>query len=80
LIWAAISPSEIASLSFSSSTPYFKKLIVKTATPPTLASQVFDAYPGNVLSEIIVPIGCASAYKSATNWSEYADIIKEGVV
>ena len=59
-----------------------KKVIMKPATPPTIALNVGNTtqssfhYNGS-LKEIIVPAGCAEAYKNATNWSYYADIIKE---
>ena len=59
-----------------------KKVIMKPVTPPTIALTVGDImqssfnYNGS-LKEIIVPAGCAEAYKNATNWSYYADIIKE---
>lgn len=43
-------------------------------TPPVLDSTAFS---GTNLSEILVPAGCGEAYKSATNWSVFADIIKE---
>ena len=59
-----------------------RTVIMKPTTPPTI-----QAVPGNEmqssfpirgsLKEIIVPAGCGEAYKSATNWSYYADIIKE---
>jgi hypothetical protein len=52
-----------------------KKVIMKPETPPTIAA---DAFMRNgSLKEIIVPAGCGEAYKSATNWSTFADIIKE---
>lgn len=59
-----------------------KKVIMKPTTPPTIALNVGNvlqssfSYNGS-LKEIIVPAGCAEAYKNATNWSYYADIIKE---
>ena len=42
-------------------------------TPPTLGSNVF---PSNVTT-ITVPVGCGNAYKTAKNWSNYADKIVE---
>ena len=51
------------------------KITLEGENPPSLASDVFIGTSG--LAEIIVPKGCAEAYKSATNWSTYADIIKE---
>lgn len=49
---------------------------IKATTPPTLGTKVFNGC--DVLEKIIVPIGCGDAYKGATNWSAYADIIVEG--
>lgn len=48
---------------------------VKANTPPTISSSAFTNC--NALAQIIVPVGCAEAYKAATNWSKYADIIVE---
>ena len=42
--------------------------------PPTLGSSVFDS---DSHFQIIVPKGTLDAYKSATNWSAYADKIVE---
>lgn len=50
------------------------KIVVKATTPPQLSGSFYGC---SSLTEIIVPVGCGAAYKSATNWSEYADIIKE---
>lgn len=48
--------------------------IVKATTPPTLDSGfASDAS----ITEILVPIGYGDTYKSATNWSSKASIIKE---
>lgn len=44
-------------------------------TPPSLGFSAFGECSN--LSQIIVPTGSADAYKSATNWSEYADLIVE---
>ena len=41
--------------------------------PPTLGS---SAIPSNVTT-ITVPVGCSDAYKTAKNWSAYADKIVE---
>lgn len=46
---------------------------VKAVTPPTLGSAVFEGTP----VKIAVPIGSGDVYKSATNWSAYADKIVE---
>lgn len=48
---------------------------VAASTPPTLGTNVF--YGCTALEKIMVPTGCATAYKSATNWSTYADYIVE---
>ena len=42
--------------------------------PPTISTSTFKA---TQLNKIIVPAGCADAYKSATNWSNFADYIEE---
>ena len=42
--------------------------------PPSIQSNTFYA---NKLNKIIVPAGCGEAYKSATNWSNFADYIEE---
>ena len=56
-----------------------KTLIMKRAAPPYLANS--SAFQGcDALEEIIVPRGCGDAYRAATNWSTYADIIVEGDV
>lgn len=44
-------------------------------TPPTITSDGFGG--GYYLEKIIVPKGSLDAYKSATNWSKYADIMEE---
>lgn len=52
---------------------------LKSSTPPTIALGVFAN--SKKLSKIIVPVGSADAYKSATNWSAFADkIVEEGAV
>ena len=43
-------------------------------TPPTISQSLF--YNCNSLSAIYVPAESVEAYKSATNWSKYADIIQ----
>lgn len=45
-------------------------LIMRSATPPTLGSTL-------MAKNILVPIGASEAYKSATNWAQYADRIVE---
>lgn len=56
-----------------------KTLIVRAKKPPSLWA-LTPFYECTALEEIIVPIGCGDAYKSATNWSAYADKIVEGDV
>lgn len=43
-------------------------------TPPSIQSNTFTA---SYLQNIIVPKGCGDVYKSATNWSNFADYIVE---
>ena len=48
--------------------------MILATTPPTIQSNTFrDAK----INKIIVPVGTLAAYKSATNWSAYADKIEE---
>ena len=49
-------------------------ITILATTPPSIQSSVFS---GSKINKIIVPAGCGDAYKSATNWSEYADYIEE---
>ena len=51
-------------------------IIIRATTPPSIESTVF--IQSSNIKQVIVPQGCADAYKSATNWSKYADIIIEG--
>lgn len=44
-------------------------------TPPTLSSTAFDNTSSSLV--ITVPKGCLDAYKTATNWSAYADKMVE---
>ena len=48
---------------------------LKRTTPPTLNRTAFNNC--TALTQIIVPAGKLSAYKSATNWSAYANIMVE---
>jgi hypothetical protein len=50
-------------------------MIIHCSIPPILASNTFKYC--NSLIKIYVPYGCGEAYKSATNWSAYADLIEE---
>lgn len=43
-------------------------------TPPTIQVNSFNV---STLNKIIVPIGTSNAYKTATNWSNYANYIVE---
>jgi hypothetical protein len=52
-----------------------ERVVMRPTTPPTIQSSTFDS--NAVKTEIIVPIGCGDAYKTATNWSAFADIIVE---
>ena len=47
---------------------------VLATTPPTLGSSVFDNNASG--RKIYVPSDSVNAYKTATNWSDYADIIQ----
>lgn len=47
---------------------------ILVAIPPTLNSTAFN---GAKINKIIVPKGTLDAYKTATNWSEYADKMVE---
>lgn len=42
--------------------------------PPTISSKTFHQ---SYLEKIIVPKGCGEAYKTATNWANFADYIEE---
>ena len=46
-------------------------------TPPTLGATNAIS---TATTTIHVPVGCGDAYKTATNWSAYADIIVEDIV
>ena len=50
---------------------------MKPTTPPTISSSTFTT---SKLNKIIVPVGCGDTYKSATNWSNFADYIEEATV
>jgi hypothetical protein len=51
-----------------------KTVTVLATTPPELGDYVFDDCHDDL--KIKVPAGSVNAYKAATNWSEYADIIE----
>lgn len=48
-------------------------VIMLSETPPTLNSSSTLIY----INSITVPKGCLEAYQSATNWSQFADIMEE---
>lgn len=48
-------------------------ITIHATTPPTLVSTAFSS--DNALDEIRVPASVLEEYKSATNWSQYADIM-----
>lgn len=50
-----------------------KRVVVRAATPPTLGSGNFTNSPN--LIAIYVPDASLEAYKTATNWNQYADRI-----
>ena len=43
-------------------------------TPPTITTSTFTA---SYINKIIVPVGCGETYKTATNWTTFADYIEE---
>ena len=49
-------------------------ITMKPITPPTITTSTFIS---SNLNKIIVPVGCGDTYKSATNWSKFADYIEE---
>lgn len=63
---------ELGSSAFSSM-DNLSSVICLATTPPSDAYVAFAAYSG----QIIVPKGCGEAYRTAENWSEYADLIQE---
>ena len=54
--------------------PKLARVVVKAATPPTLAANAFNN--SSALTSIYVPDASVEAYKTATNWAAKADIIK----
>ena len=50
-----------------------RKIVVTATTPPTIQSNTFNQC--TALASIEVPKASLSAFKAATNWSAYADII-----
>ena len=53
-----------------------QKMIVRilATTPPSINADTFQV---TKINKIIVPKGCGDAYKTATNWANYADFIEE---
>lgn len=52
-----------------------KYVRVRATTPPSISTSTFNGC--TALEKIAVPIGSGDAYRQATNWSAYADIIVE---
>lgn len=53
---------------------YKGTLVFESSTPPTISSNTFSK---SFINKIFVPVGASSTYKSATNWSTFADYIVE---
>ena len=66
------SVTSIGDYAFSGNVTKQMTLTVLPTTPPTLGSNVFFL---DTMSVIKVPAASVAAYKSATNWSSYADYI-----
>lgn len=64
----------IASSGYGSVSKYYK-IRIKATTPPNLSGAVSNSE--NWPISITVPQGCLETYKTATNWSTYADIMVE---
>ena len=58
---------------------YVETIYIKATTPPEIESRRLKVGCSR-LSKIVVPKGCANAYKSATGWCDYAEIIVEGEI
>ena len=51
-------------------------IICRASTPPTLGGTIFGkSYVNATIGGIYVPDDSVEAYKTATNWSAFADII-----
>ena len=50
-------------------------LTIKATVPPKAPSTIFTWTDGGTASKIYVPKESVEAYKTAENWSQYADII-----
>ena len=55
--------------------PNLDDIYIKSSTPPTLYDSSHN-YLSNITA-IHVPVGSGGAYKSATNWANFADYIEE---
>lgn len=77
-VWltSVLIPSEVTSIGVNAfrNCSRLTTLEMKPTTPPTLGSY---AIANSGLTQIIVPAGSLSAYQSATNWSDYADLMVE---
>ena len=49
-------------------------IIFESTTPPSITTNTFSSYS---LNRILVPSGCAETYKTATNWTNFANYIYE---
>ena len=67
--------STIAGLMFSYSKNCIVTLICEAATPPELGGNIFHSASTSSFEAIYVPDASVEAYKTATNWSTYADRI-----
>lgn len=53
-------------------------IIIEATTPPTLDANAFNTSTYmTTIAKIVVPKGCGSAYKTATNWTVVASLIEE---
>lgn len=59
---------------YKSSSAVLNKLVVKATTPPEVRAYASSYYG---YESITVPKGTLEAYKAATNWSVYADVMQE---
>ena len=70
-------PSTLTSIGTNAFTncPALTEIVCHATTPPTLASNSFAGTTTNI-GTIRVPAESVNAYKTATNWNTFADIIK----
>ena len=57
--------------------PGITAITIKNPTPPTIGFGTFGLGEFIYIKDIYVPNGSEKAYKSAPNWSEYTNLIKE---